>query len=320
MNKLLIQDVVTGETLDLIDTAENIQYSTSMYDQPGKLEFTVHHRRIYSEGSPISFVYDNQNIFFGYLFKQSRSDETVKFTAYDQMRYLKNKDTLAYSGLTASGIFTDICKKFKLKHKVVNPSKYVVPPFLNRDKTLFEMINNGIDATYMAESKLYFIMDNFGTLEFVDVEKKVTDLIVDKESLMLEYDYERGIDDETYNQVKVVRENKETKKRDVWMVKDTNTQKRWGILQHLHTADEKMNEAQIKELAQNILKLKNRPEETVSIKCIGSPTIKAGVSFRLNIDGIMNKLVYCKSVTLRFEDNCILMDCEVALGGGREDS
>ena len=51
------------------------------------------------------------------------------------------------------------------------------------------MINNGIDATYMAESKLYFIMDNFGTLEFVDVEKKVTDLIVDKESLMLEYDY-----------------------------------------------------------------------------------------------------------------------------------
>ena len=77
--------------------------------------------------------------------------------------------------------------------------------------------------------------------------------------------------------------------------KDTNTQKRWGILQHLHTADEKMNEAQIKELAQKYTEPKKQPEETVSIKCIGSPTIKAGVSFRLNIDGNYEQTSILKS-------------------------
>ena len=48
----------------------------------------------FSEGSPVRMKVDGDNVFFGFVFKQQRTkDKIITVTAYDQLRYLKNKDT-----------------------------------------------------------------------------------------------------------------------------------------------------------------------------------------------------------------------------------
>ena len=48
----------------------------------------------FSEGSAVRMRVDKDNVFFGFVFKQQRSkDNIITVTAYDQLRYLKNKDS-----------------------------------------------------------------------------------------------------------------------------------------------------------------------------------------------------------------------------------
>ena len=49
----------------------------------------------------MSFRFNGANVFYGYVFKKSRSDNRlIKVTAYDQLRYFKNKDTISYVNKT----------------------------------------------------------------------------------------------------------------------------------------------------------------------------------------------------------------------------
>ena len=46
----------------------------------------------FHEGNPVSFRFNGSNVFYGYVFKKSRSDNRlIKVTAYDQLRYFKTK-------------------------------------------------------------------------------------------------------------------------------------------------------------------------------------------------------------------------------------
>lgn len=243
-----------------------------------------------SEGSPISFKVDGKGVFFGYIFKRGKKkDEKVPVTAYDQMRYLKNKDTYVLSNLTASQIFTKICSDFKLSFEVVDSSSYIVSPRVNDNKTLFEIIQYGIDETLINTGNWYMIRDNFGKLQFININSMKTDLFIGDESLLIDFDYESSIDDDTYNQVKLIKENKETKKREIYIVKDSNTIKQWGLLQYFEKMDENANTAQIRTRAEMILKLKNRVTKKLKLDCLGDLRVTAGSGIVLGISDLQKE-------------------------------
>ena len=51
----------------------------------------------FSEGSAVRLKENGDEVFFGFVFKQQRAKEQIiTVTAYDQLRYLKNKDTIVY--------------------------------------------------------------------------------------------------------------------------------------------------------------------------------------------------------------------------------
>ena len=80
---------------------EGIEWSTERKNTPGKLVFKVlyDNNLDFSEGSPVRMKVDGDNVFFGFVFKQQRTkDKIITVTAYDQLRYLKNKDTKVYEG------------------------------------------------------------------------------------------------------------------------------------------------------------------------------------------------------------------------------
>ena len=102
--ELLIADP-TGKMAYQPAVQEGIEWSTERRGTPGKLSFKIIQDDILvlSEGSPVRLRVDKHEIFYGFIFKQQRSkDQIITVTAYDQLRYLKNKDTKVYQGKTAS--------------------------------------------------------------------------------------------------------------------------------------------------------------------------------------------------------------------------
>jgi len=316
----IVQDSKSGVVYDISELITDATWETTLTNQPGKLTFNyIDDTKVtISEGSPISFKVDGKGVFFGYIFKKGKKkDEKIPVTAYDQMRYLKNKDTYVLSNLTASQIFTKICRDFKLSFEVIDSSSYIVSPRVNDNKTLFEIIQHGIDETLINTGNWYMIRDNFGKLQFISINSMKTDLFIGDESLLIDFDYESSIDDDTYNQVKLIKENKETKKREIYIVKDSNTIKQWGLLQYFEKMDEKANAAQIQARAEMILKLKNRVTKKLKLNCLGDLRVAAGSGVVLGISDLqkegvaINQYFMVTTCSHIFQNDLHIMQLEV---------
>lgn len=96
---------------------EGIEWSTERKGTPGKLTFKVLKDDVldFSEGSAVRMKENGSELFFGFVFKQQRDkDRIITVTAYDQLRYLKNKDTIVYENKTADQLLRMIASDYAL--------------------------------------------------------------------------------------------------------------------------------------------------------------------------------------------------------------
>lgn len=317
--ELYLQNSNDGTVYNISDIAEEITITTSLDGEAGKLTCILQKdpNKVLqlANGSIISFIADGKGIFFGYVFTiGTDADENYKITCYDQLRYLKNNDVYVTSNMTSSQIFEKICKDKNLKYKVKVPTKYTPTAYLHDNKTLYTIIKRGMDLASVYDKKRYFIRDDFGTATWSELQEEKTDVVLGDGSLVTSYKYERSIDKDVYNQVKMYRDNEKTGKRDVWIVKDSNNIKRWGLLQFLEKADDDANASQVKETAQNYLKKYNAETETLSLEADGIIELVAGrgIKFQLAREGI-DKWMWIKSATHRFTKDTHTMELEVEI-------
>lgn len=320
--ELLVQDNETGKINDIAELVDTVTWSTYMVDQPGKLTFSyldpdasipIH------EGSPVSFKVNGQGVFYGFVFKMGDTEaEMVSITAYDQLRYLKNKDTYVIANYTASQLFSKVCEDSKLKHTVLDASSYVLPSSVEDNKALSETIQKGINLTLINQGNWYTVRDNFGTLEFSALNRLKTTVVIGDASSLSAYSFDSSIDDDTFNQVKLVKENKETSKRDVYIVKDSSTIAKWGTLQYFEAVDEDANAAQIQARAEMLLKLKNRKTRTLKLgNVLGDLRVFAGSGIVLSIQKLvargidLNKYFMVTSATHTFSNDLHTMSLEL---------
>jgi hypothetical protein len=294
--QVIIQNPVDNVQYDISDLVISLEWNTTLAEQPGKLTFTYidDKKTFFTEGTRVAATIGDVGLFSGFIFKRERTEShTVSVTAYDQLRYLQNKDVINMPILTSSQVFERICKEQELIYKVIHPSTYKCTARVHDNKSYYEMIQSALDDTLLNAGELFFIRDNFGTLEHLSVEKwfdeKLTSIIVGDASLVTSYKFESSIDDDTFNAVKLVRDNKDTAKRDVYIVSDPNNIGRWGRLQFFERMNEESNPAQIKARADMILRLKNRPTRSLSLECLGDYQIRAGNGVMLNISDLKNE-------------------------------
>ena len=57
-------------------------------------------------------------------------------------------------------------------------------------------------------------------------------------------------------------------------------------MQYYETVDENANEAQIRQRAEMLLELKNKPKQTLSLNCMGNLDINAGNSVYVDIEAL----------------------------------
>lgn len=294
---------VDGQIYEISELVTSVSYTDKLNDGCSKLEFSyIDDDLIIKNGNVVRFKYDDANIFYGYVFKVSgNKGKEITVTAYDQLRYCKAKDTIVVKNDTITTLVNKMCNYFNLRKGMLTDTKYKLPVSVQDDKTWLDIIYTAISDTLMNTGKWYCLRDEFGSLAIRDLEDLTLNLILGDESLVYDYEYEKSIDDEFYNQIKIVSDNEKTGKRDVYIAKDSNSIEKYGLLQYFEVLDKNVNPSQARLKADTLLKLYNREVETLELECLGDVRVRAGNSFYGQIEDIsLNKRLIVKSVTHEF--------------------
>ena len=252
---------------------------------PGTLTFNVMKDGVLNidEGNPVRLRVNGKNVFYGYLFSKSRSDKTtISITAYDQIRYLKNKDTMVYSGITYSQLLKMVAAKYGLTCGTVADTKYVIPKRIE-EAALLDILGNASDLTVLNTGKLFVLYDDFGKLILKNIESMMLPILIDADTAG-EYKYTSSIDKDTYNRIKIASDNSETGTREVYVLNDAATQSKWGLLQYYENISNTTPEV-IKEKSKALMKYYNKKQRTLSLnKCFGDTRVRGGSSVVVKMD------------------------------------
>ena len=284
---------------------------------PGKLTFNLVKDKVisYQEGDPVKVLVDDKPVFYGFIFKKNRNkDGTISNTAYDQLRYLKNKDTFTDEGLSASDLIKRLAGDFNLNLGTVEDTGYIFETIVQENKTLFDMIQDALDDTLRITGNLFVLYDDVGKLTLKNVNSMKLPVLIDSETAE-NYDYESGIDTQTFNKIKLAYNNEDTGKREIYIAQDGAKINQWGVLQYFEQIQTETGAAA---KAQNLLKLYNRKTRRLTIKnAFGNITVRAGcgIAITLNLgDIIANTYMVVEKVTHTFKGNEYFMDITV-IGG-----
>ena len=313
---------------------DGIVWTLDRQGAPGKLEFKVMQDDTldFEEGACVQFRYGDLDLFKGYVFsKKQDRDKIVSVTAYDQLRYFKNKDVYQFINIKASDILKRIAGDFKLTVGDVEDTVYEIPRLRCSNETLFDIMGKALMHTYLYAKndsgevlkKAYNLYDDFGKICLKEVGSLDVPLLVDSETAG-NFSFETSIDKGTYNKVKLYEDNKDEGKRNIYIAENTANQNRWGILQRTETVNTKRCMGP-SEKAKRILDTCNYAKKSLSISnALGDCRVRAGSRIWISLtvkdsssdlgNGKKTVQMMVESVKHKFTNDYYVMD--LTLKGG----
>ncbi|NLY79823.1 MAG: hydrolase [Lysinibacillus sp.] len=257
---------------------EGVTWETHRKGTPGKLTFNIIKDEVlgFHEGDAVRFEFDGHKVFYGFVFTKKRTNNRmITVTAYDQLRYFKNKDTYVYKNKRADQVLQMIAGDFGLKTGTISNTRYVIPSRVEDDQELFTIVNNALSITTKHTGEHFVLYDDFGSLSLSNAKDLKTDILIDEDSGET-FEYTTSIDENVHNKIKLVRENKEEGKREIFIAQDGSNINRWGVLQYTGEVDEGEN-GQAK--ANALLSLYNRKARKLHInKVFGDVRMRGGAT------------------------------------------
>ena len=303
------------EYADVISEAE---WTTNRFDSPGKFTFTCQEEGNIKipEGSLVELTVDGMKMFRGYVFTAERNkDGETSYIAYDQLRYLKANASYVFENMSLSQIIQRIAADFGLVTGTLADTGYVFPCLIKEDEACLDIIFDALAQTIIQTQKIFVFYDDFGKLTLVEAKDLFTRTVIGDGSMATEYTYKRDIDSDTYNRIKLVKKNEESGRTNVYIHEDSETIKKWGILQYYSEVDENMNDAQIDEMCAMYLQYYNRVLQTVKIEALGVKEVRAGAIVPVRIGSIEDltatRLLLAEKVTHSFEEEAHTMSIEI---------
>lgn len=257
---------------------ESVSIEWERQGQPGKLTADIVKTPglSFQEGDPCRFSVDGTPIFYGFVFEKARKgsmDQVITITVYDQLYYLKNKDTYVYSNKTAAAVIRMIAEDFQLNVGALADTGYTIASRVEDNRTLFDIIQTALDETLKATSQMYVLYDDVGKLTLKNIGDMKLGLLVDNETAG-DFDYKTSIASQTYDKVKLSYENKDTGKREIFIAQDGSGINQWGVLQYYEKIDSTAN---AKAMADALLSLYNTKTRTLKLKdVLGDVRVRAG--------------------------------------------
>ena len=323
---LIKHKTTDGYELQAPIVEDGVKWETDRQGSPGKLTFKVYAAKNdglnFEEGDTVVLRYRNSNenwkaLFTGYVFTKKRNkDGWINVTAYDQLRYFKNKATYVYTNKKASDLVKMICDDYKLTKGTIEDSAYVIGERVEDNQSLFDIIQNALDQTLMSSTKMYALYADDTGVNLRDVNNMKTDLVIN-EVAAEDFDYTSTIDEETYNDIELYYDNDESNKREYYHASDSTNMSRWGRLRYTESIKNPTNAA---DRAKKMLEVYNRKTRKLEVKnAFGDCRCRAGASVivQLNLgDTKVNNYMLIEKATHTFKKDEYRMD--LTLGGTTE--
>ena len=265
-------------TIMLPPVVENVSIEWERQGQPGKLiaEVVKTPGLSFQEGDPCRFSVDGTPVFYGFVFEKSRkgsTDDIIQITVYDQLYYLKNKDTDVYTNKTAADVIRMIAEDFQLNVGDLEDTGYTIGSRVEDNQTLFDIIQTALDETLKATSQMYVLYDDVGKLTLKNIGSMKLGLLIDEDTAG-DFDYKSSIASQTYDKIKLSYENKDTGKREIFVAQDSSNINQWGVLQYYEKLDSTTN---AKAMADALLSLYNTKTRTLKLQdVLGDIRVRAG--------------------------------------------
>ncbi len=308
-----------GDTRMYPPVADGVTVKWERQGQPGKLTFEVVKTESLSfeEGDACGFSVDGTLAFFGFVFDKSRvgsKPELIKVTVYDQLFYLRNKDTYVYSNKTATDVVRMIAEDFGLNVGSLEDTGYKIASRTEDDVSLMDIIQTALDETLTAKTQMYVLYDLAGKLTLKNIKNMRLGIVLDNETVG-DFDYKTSISGNTYNRIKLVYEDSDAGKRQLFIAQDGANINRWGVLQYYEKLSSAAN---AKAMADALLKLYNTKTRTLKVKdALGDIRVRGGTTLVVMLDlgdTIVSNFLLVEQVKHCFKEGQHLMD--LGLRGG----
>lgn len=312
-----VEILIQNDQIYLPAVEGSVKLEQSRKGAPAKLTFTVLKDGVlnFQEGNPVTMRFDGKPVFAGFVFKKSRSDGLqINVTAYDQLRYLKNKDTLSYTNKTYGELLSMLATDYHLQVGSVADTKYKIPSRIE-EGTLLDMLQNASDLTVVNTGVLYVLYDDFGKLTLKPLKDMILDVVVDEDTAK-GYDYESSIDKDTYNKIKLAVDNDQTGERETHVTNEPVNQGKWGQLQYYEKIDGSPTAAVLAERAKILLNYYNKKHRTLTIKgAFGDLRVRGGSLLVVKMglgDIAVNNYMCVEKVTHTWEHGLHTMDLSLS--------
>lgn len=316
--ELLVES--SGMIYDITEMCTEISWSDALNEGASCLEISyLKNGLTLQNGDAIRLTDHNQTdgIFFGKGFKVSGSEDgIIKFKAYDQLRQTKYKDLVVLEGGTLKTLVQTMCAYLSLTPGTMEESGFIIPTIADYEKTWLDHVAQAISDTLIGTREMYCLRDEYGSVCLWNMRNLQMPLVLGDDSLCTGYSWERSIDEEFYNRIKVVWKNEGSGQIDIGAAVDQESVNRFGLLQYVESASPGIdNAAKAQERADNLLKLYNHEKETLKLECLGDIRVRAGNSIFGSIEDIgLDRRLIVKKVTHNFLP-IHTMTVEVMTGG-----
>ncbi len=294
--------------------ADEILWQTEMGGTAGRLVFKVFGDGTlnFFEGDKVEFYHDGAGVFSGFVFTKKRDRRNIiTVTAYDQLRYLKNKDTYVYGETTAAELLKKVLADINLKAGEIEETSVKLIGLIEQEKSIIDIVMRAVKADEVYSGKKYVLYDDFGKISLKSAEKLRSEYVINGQNSG-DFSYSSTIDEETYSTVKV---REKGNRQEYITVKNDEAVGKWGILQKIEVAEKGES---LEEKANAVLKEKaKRTRHIVIENVLGNLSVRAGseVFVSLNLgDIIVNEFFTVQEASHKFFNGKYVMD--VVLKGG----
>lgn len=319
MNRALIQITNEGIVYEPI-LLDGIVWETERSGSPGKLTFSVLNDNTQQEmklniqeGNMVVMRYGEEGkeepVFCGYIFTKKRDkNQIISITAYDQLRYFKNKLSIEFENIKASEIVKNLAEAFSLQTGELDDTREALNHRADND-TIFDIILDALDETVRLSGKVYVLYDDFGKINLKNIESLKLDCEIN-ENTAFNFSYESSIDGETYNEIQLYYDDSEASSRTLYEpVKDEKNIERWGLLRLSQKID---NPEKADIMAKNYLQLYNSKRRSLSVTgVLGDLRARAGASVPVNLvlgDVNANSYLLIEKAKHTFQNGAHTMD------------
>lgn len=281
--------MTTGELLDITGLCMSLSWGDDKGSIAQKANVSLANTKI-EKGyisdliklcTPIFIYADNKEVFRGIVWEWSYTSavqKEISITAYDRMIYATQSKTNSYysSGKNTKFIVEDICKEWSMP---VNYSweNWTHGKIKIDNKAISEHITTVLDEAQTKLDSKYVLFMNKDTLE---IKKKGSnkDVFVFHTGNVINTRNTLSLQN-LVTKVMIVGKSEEEQRTPIIESVEGNTE--YGLLQEIVTKDTNKTLDDAKKEADNILKEKGKPNETIEVSTIDVPILRKGDKIKI---------------------------------------